>query len=361
MTTPPPPPTDLVWTHELVNRFWDAVANSSLKDLSFARINGEKLLDFLAPHLPARARVVDIGAGDGDFAHFMLDRGYKVAALEPSPERRQALTDRLGGKPGFLGVLSQLAGDSFDVAIVMEVIEHVLEPEFSAFLESVGQAVRPGGLLVVTTPNSENLDYAKVFCPVSNLFFHPWQHQRRFTPATLEKTLEPYGFTRAYMALVDFSNDAPVYEVFRSMAHSAASTSTREMVRLLALQQHEVNTDLSRLLKEARTAASPETGERLVQLAAALEQRLVLQKKVIATLLKAQHLDLKTTLSLATDTLGTTDALRKALEAYRIALGNTVWQEVCELAQEATHPPPECDGQIGRGTTIIYIAQKSAR
>ncbi len=351
------PPTQLAWTPELVNRFWDAVAHSPLKDLSFARTSGAKLLDLIAPHLPPSATVIDVGAGDGDFSELLLGRGYQVAALEPSPERQQALRARLEGSTNFLGVVSTLDPEKYDVAVVVEVIEHVLEPDFKSFLQSVATTVRPGGWLVVTTPNSENLDYARVFCPVSNTFFHPWQHQRSFTPNQLELLLLAYGFQRDFLVLADFSNDAAVYESFRVMS-KPDSANPQDLARLLVLHQHEINLHMIALLKEMRNTDAG-TAARQTRVLATLQEQVMLQQKIMAVILQSSSLHMKDALHLAAISAEVQDSVRYGLAEYRKVLSERDWQDAARLAETVTGSPVSCDLQTGRGTNIVYIARKA--
>lgn len=202
----------LDWTHELVGRFWDGIAASALDELSFGKVAGPAFLDLIGPYLRPEGTHLDFGAGSGHVMGLLLERGLRTAGFDPSPERQAKLVERLGNRSGFCGVEGLESNETYDVVLLMEVIEHILEPDYPETLERIARFVRPGGVLVVSTPNRENLDLASVFCPVSGMLFHPWQHVRSFTPQVLVETFEPMGLQKEFLALVDFSNDAALID-----------------------------------------------------------------------------------------------------------------------------------------------------
>ncbi|KAL2138100.1 hypothetical protein VTI28DRAFT_7480 [Corynascus sepedonium] len=117
-------------------------------------------------------RYLDVGCGGGIFAESAarLPSTASVTAIDPSPiilavarahaKRDPALAATRGGQEGKkkLTYLSETIeslplppdlADRFDVVSVFEVVEHVDYP--AAFLDRVGEFVRPGGWLVLST------------------------------------------------------------------------------------------------------------------------------------------------------------------------------------------------------------------
>ncbi|WP_374600796.1 class I SAM-dependent methyltransferase [Niveibacterium sp.] len=154
------------------------------------------MLDHL---LTPESRILDFGAGDGDLVLAMCERGLSAAAYEPSVERISTLRERLSGRAGFLGVWGPEDEGKFDVVTMTEVIEHVLDESMDLCLQRVASLVRPDGLLVVTTPNTEDLELNMVFCPITGKYFHRWQHVRSFTLRALSELLAHYGFEEVVM------------------------------------------------------------------------------------------------------------------------------------------------------------------
>jgi len=104
----------------------------------------------------------------------------------------------LEARKGFLGfaTIDDLLGDSrrFDAVFLLEVIEHLDDQWLDTTLKQARALLKENGLLVVTTPNEERLEDSMVYCPVSNVIFHRWQHMRSWSSTTLLNCLSAQGF-----------------------------------------------------------------------------------------------------------------------------------------------------------------------
>src|ERR687888_2100773 len=89
---------------------------------------------------PAPARVLEVGAGEGELAAALRDAGYDVVAIDPAAD----------GAPGVdpVALLELEAPDaSFDAAVAIVSLHHV-EP-LRESCERLAAVVRPGGVLAV--------------------------------------------------------------------------------------------------------------------------------------------------------------------------------------------------------------------
>lgn len=100
------------------------------------------------------ARILDIAAAQGNYSLRLAELGYDVTWND----LRQELADyvRLKHEQGTIhylaGNIFRLAATGgFDVVLAAEIIEHVAHPD--DFLRTVAQLVKPGGYVVMTTPN----------------------------------------------------------------------------------------------------------------------------------------------------------------------------------------------------------------
>lgn len=200
----------LVWTPELVERFWSGVARTRLTEYDFALQGGKSVIIAVEHHLPKDCRILDFGAGNGELIELLLERGYRVAAYEPSRGRAGHLHERLKSRSSFLGAINSGSNEQFDVVFMVEVIEHILDQELDRTLRRVHSFLREGGKLILTTPNSEDLDLGMAYCPVSNMLFHRWQHVRSFTADSLLSLLVHYGIAPIVVHHLEFRAESYV-------------------------------------------------------------------------------------------------------------------------------------------------------
>lgn len=160
----------------LADQWWDA-------DGDFAplhKINPARLT-FIRDHLCAAfgrdakapaplsgLRIFDIGCGGGLLCEPLARLGADVAGIDAA--ERNIEVARLHAEQSGLEIDYQCRlpeeaaanGDSYDVVLNMEVIEHVADP--SAFMAASGALVRPGGVMIGATLNRtlKSLALAKI-------------------------------------------------------------------------------------------------------------------------------------------------------------------------------------------------------
>jgi SAM-dependent methyltransferase len=110
----------------------------------------------------AQGRLLDVGCATGDFMDVMRQYpGWEVAGVELSAYASQYAREKLGLDVK-TGTLEQagFSEASFDVITLWDVLEHVPDP--LGVLRLSYRLLRPGGVLVINTPNLESLD-ARLF------------------------------------------------------------------------------------------------------------------------------------------------------------------------------------------------------
>ncbi len=106
----------------------------------------------------ARARWVDFGCGQGEF--LALGAACGLAGIGADLARANAAAAARAGRPAFVADLARplpLRSACLDGASLLEVVEHI--PDAEALARELARVIRPGGWLLVTTPNVAHWTY----------------------------------------------------------------------------------------------------------------------------------------------------------------------------------------------------------
>lgn len=185
-------PFDFVWDEAAVRFFWDA------QPVPVHGFFTDTRVDLFAGVLRRFARrpgpLLEIGVGSGALLARLRQDGWRGWGVDVSPDLVAALAKR--GLPGVVGGVAALpfARASFDGAIMLEVLEHLLPGHAEAGLDEIARVLRPNGILLLSTPHDERLEDHRVVCPNCGALFHTVQHVRSFTVAGLRALMEARGF-----------------------------------------------------------------------------------------------------------------------------------------------------------------------
>lgn len=108
--------------------------------------------------------LVDVGCGDGRFLAEVRQRWPDRTVLGiDSSETAVALARRIIPDVPLMtrDILHSPLDQRFDVATLLDVIEHVAPESLPAFLQAVSRCLRPGGYLVLTAPHRNEPHIAK--------------------------------------------------------------------------------------------------------------------------------------------------------------------------------------------------------
>lgn len=123
-----------------------------------AREKARRKQMFLDATVPGK--LLDVGCGDGTFLNFMRQRGWQVDGIDfdaqaiATARQKYDLTLRHGDL-----VAANLPESSFDAVTMSHVVEHLPDPV--AMLAEIRRLLKPGGRLVMTTPNTAGLGHRK--------------------------------------------------------------------------------------------------------------------------------------------------------------------------------------------------------
>lgn len=148
--------------------------------------------------------IIDIGSGDGGFLAVALRLGYKkvIAADFRATQKFQRILEsnpRLRAEDFSTSISEYFSKTQnlYDVIHFSHVIEHIPKYALLETMDSLCAALRPGGLLIVRTPNMES--------PAAmSSFYVTLAHEYGFTCANLTQLLKITGFNQLDFVDVDY-------------------------------------------------------------------------------------------------------------------------------------------------------------
>jgi 2-polyprenyl-3-methyl-5-hydroxy-6-metoxy-1,4-benzoquinol methylase len=138
-----------------------------------------------------KGRILDIGAGTGDFLVVAKNDGWDTIGIEPS-EKAKGIAINKSVK--FADSLSVLENNSFDVITMWHVLEHV--PNLDEYIVELKRLLKPTGTIIIAVPNFKSFDaeYYGKFWAAYDVPRHIWH----FSKTAIEKL-----FSEKEMKLVE--------------------------------------------------------------------------------------------------------------------------------------------------------------
>ncbi len=146
-------------------------------------------------------RMLDIGCGGGILSEPLARLGARMTGIDPAEENvaaARAHAEEEGVAVDYRAVTAEAladAGETFDVVLAMEVVEHVAD--VPAFISTCAAMVEPGGLYVAATLNRTLKSFALAIVGAEYVLrwlprgTHQWD--KFVTPRELETAVENTG------------------------------------------------------------------------------------------------------------------------------------------------------------------------
>jgi 2-polyprenyl-3-methyl-5-hydroxy-6-metoxy-1,4-benzoquinol methylase len=158
-------------------------------------------------YLPARGRLLDIGNAPGYLALALSRHKFKIDGINLSDAWNAAYPS-----PDYLDLFNVTSCNiehealpykdrTFDGIVFTEVLEHIAIRDPSLILPEFRRVLKPGGVLLFSTPNVCNLSNIialarglNIFWPIEMFYGGLDRHNREFTPAEVRQLFNGAGF-----------------------------------------------------------------------------------------------------------------------------------------------------------------------
>ena len=179
----------------LFEKLYQFVRNIALK-------NKLNLINSLSEN---KGKILDIGAGTGDFLAFVKQNGWQTIGSEPSQKAREIAINK---GVDFVNETSELDNQSFDIITMWHVLEHVSDLEKQ--IQELKRLLKPNGTLIVAVPNFKSFDanYYKEFWAAYDVPIHFWHFSKKAIKLLFEKEnmklidVLPMKFDAFYVSLL---------------------------------------------------------------------------------------------------------------------------------------------------------------
>lgn len=178
----------------------DAIDDYYLAFENAMRGSHAEITQKLTPYLPQLITVapevlalpmLDLGCGRGEWLELLCAQGFDAMGLDLNPAMVQHCQSRglRAVHANALQWLAQQADGTYGLVSGFHIIEHLPFEQLFTLIAQAWRVLAPGGVLVLETPNPENVLVG------SHTFYHDHTHRNPITPTSLRFLLGYHGFS----------------------------------------------------------------------------------------------------------------------------------------------------------------------
>ena len=235
-------PHILEWTDEKVSRFWNFRNNyAHYNDTWFTQQVGGALLRLVNRKHRLTGNILDYGTGKGFLVNRLLEDYPRAAiyACDFTDSLAKEVDEKFSSSKAFHGcrllttLPSSYEADFFDVVFLIETIEHLTDNYLEATLREINRVLKPGGIVVITTPNNEQLDKNFVHCADCGASFHHMQHLRSWNEKSLSAMAASFNFSNLFckgMNIKWYNKNGYFYYAFDQLKRIFSSPNKEHLV-----------------------------------------------------------------------------------------------------------------------------------
>lgn len=227
-----PQPTEADLDQFYADRYrssYKGVTTPKRKHVYRAGLRALERLDRLRPFLKAGNRILDIGAGGGEFTYLMTKAGYVTQGIEPNRGYAEFSKAEYGIDVQ-IGTVSDISQNKskWNVITLHHVLEHLTDPV--AVLRDLATHLDENGVIVIEVPNVE----ARYHGPQRRFHF---AHLHTFSDEGLRLAASLAGLERCDSLLQP--NTGHINSVFRNTSNAALTPDNAVAHRI----EHHLKTD----------------------------------------------------------------------------------------------------------------------
>jgi SAM-dependent methyltransferase len=222
-------------------RLYDSYVQSHLSAVELKNrlaVRAPFLRALITNHFPAdrNARILELGCGYGALIHYARGLGYtNMKGVDVSPEqvagaKQLGIPDVIQGD--LFTTLKDVANNSLDTVITIDVIEHLSKDELLEFADEVFRVLDTGGLWISHQPNAASPFFGRVR-------YGDLTHQVAYTTESIRQLVLAVGF-----ADVECYEDVPIVHGAASLVRRVLWSLVRSAMRVYLIIECGVSDEL---------------------------------------------------------------------------------------------------------------------
>lgn len=135
-----------------------------------------KKLQWIQNEKSEEVKLLDFGAGTGDFIVSAKEKGWKAIGIEPNQEARERAKEK---NVELFEALDELKKNDFDVITLWHVLEHI--PDIEEKIQRLKELLKDDGLLIIAVPNFKSFDaeYYQKYWAAYDVPRHLWHFSKK--------------------------------------------------------------------------------------------------------------------------------------------------------------------------------------
>lgn len=148
------------------------------------------ILEERAINLKEQGLFLDLGSGRGEWLELLAERGLEGKGVDINLNMAESCRQRglIVEHDNCLELLTMLPDSSIGVLTGFHLVEHMGKGELNQLLREGFRVLKPGGILILETPNPQNIIVGSC-----NFYTDP-THNKPIPPEVLKFTVETFGF-----------------------------------------------------------------------------------------------------------------------------------------------------------------------